>query len=886
VLGLTWLRGLVMRRAGRLAGTAGGVAIAVALLASIGTFLVSSKATMTKRAVDKAAIDWQVEGQPGADARALDTTVARYGGVRSAQPFEIATTSGLQATAGSTTQATGAGVVVGVPSGYRTTFPGVIRPLTGNADGVVVAQQTAANLHAAPGDMVTIARAGAGPLTVRVDGVVDLPVADSLFQKVGAPAGAQPQAPPDNIVILPAQQWYQAFDEAAATGGQVRHQLHLRLDHHLPADPAAAYAAVTGQARNLELKLAGSGLVGDNLGATLAGARQDALYAQVLFLFLGAPGAVLAGLLTAAVAGAGAERRRREQALLRTRGADRAQLVKLGLVEAVAVGTVGSVMGLAVAVGLGRVALHGANLTTTSTTAVVVDAMAAAVGLAIAGLSLALPAWRDARAATVVAGRRSAVRSREPRWMRYQLDLLLLVAAGAVFWVTSRNGYQLVLAVEGVPTISVSYWAFAGPALLWAGCGLLAWRLANLVLRRGRRALGSALRPLAGGLADTVAASMGRQRRLLAQGVALIALTATFAGSTAVFNATYQRQAEADAALSNGADITVTQSPGSNVGPERAAGLAKVAGVRSVEPIQHRFAYVGADLQDLFGVRPTSIVGATKLQSAYFQGGSARALMSQLAQRPDGILVSAETVKDFQLTRGDLVRLRLQDARTHQLLEVPFHYLGIAKEFPTAPKDSFLVANASYVAQRTGSTAVGAFLVDAGGTNLGAVANRVRAHVGTSATVTDIATSRKVVGSSLTAVDLAGLTRVELGFALLLAAAATGLVLWLGFAERRRSFAVASALGASSRQVAGFVWGEALFVGGAGLVGGAVGGWALSEMLVKVLTGVFDPPPSALAVPWRYLAVLTVLASVALAAAALAAVRAARRSPVQVLREA
>ena len=52
-----------------------------------------------------------------------------------------------------------------------------------------------------------------------------------------------------------------------------------------------------------------------------------------------------------------------------------------------------------------------------------------------------------------------------------------------VFWLTSRNGYKLVLAPEGTPSISVNYWALAGPALLWLGAGLFAWR------RRDRRDL-------------------------------------------------------------------------------------------------------------------------------------------------------------------------------------------------------------------------------------------------------------------------------------------------------------------------------------------------------------------------------------------------------------
>ena len=64
---------------------------------------------------------------------------------------------------------------------------------------------------------------------------------------------------------------------------------------------------MTGAAHNLEARSAGAAVVGNNLAAALDAARGDAAYAQVLFLFLGLPGAVLAGLLTATVAAAGAD---------------------------------------------------------------------------------------------------------------------------------------------------------------------------------------------------------------------------------------------------------------------------------------------------------------------------------------------------------------------------------------------------------------------------------------------------------------------------------------------------------------------------------------------------------------------------------------------------
>jgi len=65
--------------------------------------------------------------------------------------------------------------------------------------------------------------------------------------------------------------------------------------------------------------------------------------------------------------------------------------------------------------------------------------------------------------------------------------------------------------------------------------------------------------------------------------------------------------------------------------------------------------------------------------------------------------VSQETVNDFQLALGDTVNLRLQDATTHQYKAIPFTFVGVALEFPTAPKDSFLVANAAYIAAQTGT---------------------------------------------------------------------------------------------------------------------------------------------------------------------------------------
>jgi len=402
MVALTWLRGLVARRPGRLVSTALGVAVGVALIASIGAFLSSTNAKMTTRAIARVPVDWQIEVQRGADPARVQAQVVRFPGVTHALPVAFADTNGLQARTGGSVQRTGPGKVLGLPPGYARAFPGELRTLSGSGAGVLLAQQTAANLHAQPGDTVSIGGTHGG--RVKVDGIVDLPAADSLFQKVGAPPGAQAQAPPDNVILLPAALFHRLE-------GQGVTQVHALLDRRLPGSPSAAYSTVTGKALNLETRLAGAGLVGDNLRTALDQARQDALYAQLLFLFLGVPGAVIAGLVTAAIASAGAGRRRRDAALLRTRGASTRRLVALALAETALAAGLGIAVGLGAALLIGSAQFGAASFGAGTLAAVLWATGAALAGLAIAATAIALPAWRDARGLTVAGQRRQVGRA-------------------------------------------------------------------------------------------------------------------------------------------------------------------------------------------------------------------------------------------------------------------------------------------------------------------------------------------------------------------------------------------------------------------------------------------------------------------------------------------
>ncbi|WP_316157402.1 ABC transporter permease [Cupriavidus sp. BIC8F] len=879
-----WLSGLIKARGARLAGTAAGIAITVALLASLGAFLAQSTASMTRRAIASVPVDWQVQLVPGTAMPAVVAAMKGATAVAKLQTVGYAEVDGFEAQAGGTVQTTGKGKVLGLEASYAHDYPAQFRQLLGGLEGVLVAQQTAANLHVTVGDAVTILRVGLPPAELKVAGIVDLPNADSMFQAVGVPPGAAPQAPPDNVLLVPMRAWHRLFDpQAAIRPDSVRIQLHARLSHaSLSGDPQAALTAVRGAARNLEARIAGNGLVADNLAARLDAVRSDALYAKVLFLFLGAPGVFLSAFLTIAVMASGADRRRREQALLRIRGASTVQIMRLAAVEATCVGLCGALAGLILAALLSTTLLGADHV---DASAVRWGVWAAMAGMLLAHAALLATAWVDARQATVTVARMAIGRDRSGLWRRAGLDVILLALSALIFWKTWSTGYQVVLAPEGTPSASIDYPAFLAPVFLWLGLGLLTVRLCQAGLKRGRERLAKGLRPLAGALAGVVAAAISRQRRRLTQGIVLVALAFAFATSTAVFNATYHAQARIDAELTNGADVTVTgttQVPASLKLNE----LAGLAGVTAAQPMQHRLAYVGTDLQDLYGIDAMHIAAATRISDAYFQSRDASATLALLARTPDGILVSEETVRDFQLRLGDELNLRLQSAKDHQYHIVKFHFIGVVREFPTAPRDSFLVANASYVGRQTGTEAAEIVLLKTS-VNPAQVAFAARAMVVPfpGIRVTDVNQTQRLIGSSLTAVDLAGLTRLELGFAVVMVVGATGLILALGLADRRRTFAILSALGAKPRQLGAFLWCEALLLVLAGTTVGTFSGFALAWMLVKQLTGVFDPPPEVLTVPWAYLATVVVVALVSVTFAVIGATRETRVPAVQRMRE-
>jgi putative ABC transport system permease protein len=885
-LGIARLR----RRPGQTATQMVVLAAAVALLGAMILFIGHSLRTMTAAATRSVPLDLQGPVGDYGQARSLAGKIGKRPEVLQASATATAPFAGVSHSGGAGVTDAGSGAILAVPPSYLRhidTFRllrGGLRPGT-----VVLDQQLAATLRARVGDRVKI-RLGpnAPPRELKVGGVALVTAPDVLFQPLNPQLGPAPAQPPANVAIMPIGTFARTIGRqlpslaAAAPGAAsvpgaataVQWQVQAQLDPaSLGGSPGQAFSRA-GQIRNsIESSLPGKIQFVDNLSEGLETAAGDALYAEALFIMLAVPGALLAlGLVYLSALGT-VERDRRELALLRARGASRRQLLGMATVESALVGVPAGLLGAGIAFAAVSTVISG-SVGLDAARALTVIGVSLALAIA-GGFGARLATGLRSLSETVAAGRRSVQRERRPLWRRLYLDLFALALSGLIYWLTASTGFSAVVNPDSNPTLSLSIYMFFAPTLLWIGATLLLVRLRGGFLARFAGALrGAQGRP---GRRTFLLASASRRGAAINRGLIFIGLLLAFGVSLGVFAATYNQQAGVDAQLTLGADITATAPPGVTAKQGLAQRIAGVEGVAATSPVDHSYAYVGPDLQDTFGVEPESLAKATTLRDSYFIGGGAKTMMERLASRPDGILVSKETITDYSLKVGDLLRLRVLDHRSGKFRTVPFHVVGTVQEFPSAPRDSFMVANLSYLsrADRAGGPNV---VFARASEDPAAVAARVSAATrGSGVSVKDIRQQAVQTVSSITTVDLTGISRLEEAFTILLAAAAMWLFVNLVMSERRHEFATMAAVGASLRDVAAFIRSEAIAVLAAGIGLAALLGWLLAEMLVAMLQHVFDPPPDTLATPWGFLALLVGAALAGTLLAALLAARSLRR---------
>jgi putative ABC transport system permease protein len=881
---------VVGREPRRSAAAALGVTIGSALLVSVALFGTASGTTVTRRALTDVHVDAQAVLAVNADRAAATDVLTSDPAVLRAMPFDLVHFDTAGASVGGAATQTSTGVIVGISGGY-TAATGLFSvsqgaPRTGQ---VTISRDLATNLGITPGDRVTFSLVGGQTATLAVSGIVDLSGADLLLGPVDPSHRAAGANPPTNVAVtdLATADRLMGLVPAGATASvpgatlsgpagpaiasdepAVRREVQVQYQHELlPGNPAGAQAWLDSVRRRIERVAAGSFTLVDDASSTLGNIAGDLLWGQILFIFLALPGVGLALTLSRFAAESAADATRRHAALLRARGASRRELLAIFVGAAAISALGGAVLGSLVGIGAAYAAF-GSELSAAGGAVVLPIVGAVAASTLLATFAAAIPI-RSQLAGEVAAGRAQLERGRAPLWQRLYLDVLALLAAGAIYWLIGGTGVHPVLNAEGNPTVTLAVTAFLPAFLLWTGGTLLLLRIVARAAAHGGSLAGALRRPFGAG-GELAGHSLSVRAEAASRAIVLLALAVSFAASVLIFDATYRQQQRVDAELTLGADLRATPTV---VSDSTAVGAAAGPGVAAATPFVDRVVYVGSEAQDLLAIDPATLPAVTPLADSFFRDAGAAATISTLANQPDALLVSAETAKDYSLVLGDRIRIRIPDAHGN-LRQVDFRMAGVALEFPTAPKDAFLVANLAYVAAQTDNPAISYLLARQDSSS---ARSQLQQRLGNGWTVTDLSTTTAQLANSVTSVDLGALVGLDVAFALLIASLGVSLFLLAGLSERRRELATMRAVGASPSQMRATVAAEASAIGAVGIVIGLVTGGLVGLALLSILAGIFDPPASLPVVPPLALAGLLVAVGAGLVLAVLVGARAIGR---------
>lgn len=878
-----------------------GVALAVALFASVAAFVDGSAGLMTARALAPVPIDLQVAltaplAGTAPSVPALRSSIAATPGVAAVDPF-ASVDLGAGALRSGTTTSSGPTALFALDPRYLRDFP-LVRLTAGtmSAGGAVLSADAARSLGVASGGQVAVRIPGrAAPLDLTVSGIADLTAAGPLFAS-RSPDTQGEFAPVANVIIVdqatlggvvvPALRADAASATPALRTAPVV-ELHVRTDHapYAALDPAAALVRSQALRRTIERIAPGDTTVLDNVSDGLRSAGTDIVLAKILFLFLGIPGVLLAAYLAHYAAGLLAEAERRELATLRARGAGPADLIRGLAIETALIGALGAIAGLILAAVVHQL-LFGMPLPAGAGPATVAGSAALAVGAGI--LTTALALYLPRRIALV---REAAAERRElapagepPLWARARLDLVFIALAAAVQLVTSLAGGFKPTAAEG-QSVSLSFYTLLAPLFLWAGLTLLLVRVVLAIARRRRPAAGSAFGPIVRGLTRR---ALARRSRPFGAGLIALALAVAFGTSLALFITTYEQHQRSDARYVVGADLRVTPSLQASRALGDTAGLA-IPGVAAVTGVLQVDAKVGVDTRALAAIDPAAFGAIARPADAFFTPPGAGAAMAALAGDPTAILISDELAKTFNILPGDRVALRLPRA-DGTLVPLTFHAVGLFKNVPGFPQGVDLVAAQSGIVSATGRTAASFFLLataPAGDAATASVAARLRALPGAGQLL--IQTTAEAFNqdqSSLAALDLRGLGKIELTFTALMSAAAAGIFVTATILARRKEYVTLRALGLSATDLRRLLAGEAALLAAIGLAVGVLVGAAMATLFVQILAPLFVIPPALPALAGTGLLAIAALV-VAGTAGAIAGggIALGRLRPVEILRE-
>ncbi|KUN87906.1 ABC transporter [Streptomyces bungoensis] len=577
------------------------------------------------------------------------------------------------------------------------------------------------------------------------------------------------------------------------------------------------------------------------ISSSMSGMRQSLLVFAGIALFVGT--FIIANTFTMLVA-----QRTRELALLRAVGASRRQVTRSVLIEALVVGTVAGVTGLAAGVGIGaglRGLLGSFGASVPDGPLVVTPgtvATALAVGVVVTVLAAWLPGRRAAKIPPVAA--MSSVHAKAST-----KSLVLRNTLGALF---SAAGVAVVLAATSMDADSAQAPMGLGAVLLIIGVFVLTPLLSRPLVAAAAPVL--RLFGVSGKLARQN--SVRNPRRTAATASALMIGLTLITGMT-VMAGSLQTSIDKMASASIRADYVVSMANRSPLSPDVARKLAAADGVTASSPLRNGESRIGGETEFLTGVDGSAIGKLTDLK---VDDGSFTVAGTQ-------VVVDKDRAKSHGWKPGSRFTAHFEDGRARTLT--------VAGVYEGNDLISGIILDDAVLTPHLRDPADMQVMVRTSGGASGATKDRLEKVLGNNPAVR--VQDKQDISQDIAKMFTLMLNMVYglLGMAVIVAVLGVINTLAMSVFERSQEIGMLRAIGLDRRSVKRMVRLESLVIS---LFGGVLGiglgvffGWAAGELLgTKMAT-------YELVLPWGRMALFLLLAAVVGVLAALWPARRAAR---------
>jgi len=681
-------------------------------------------------------------------------------------------------------------------------------------------------------------------------------------------------APATALVQIRDVDWYeQQLGVVSYGGNSIGGEIRIYRDRLLdPYDLAASQRNLARLDRQIDEVLAPfqGHVTIDYVGNAISNFATTITIQRIIYLALSTPVLLLGVYLGAIGVDLGHAERRRELAVLKTRGATPRQLVGLLLVEASLGGAIAAIVGLVAGVGLSRLLLTFVSPFSTPTapryevvvltpSTVVIVTILSVTFMAITSIR---SARRTARIPIVETLRYYApgeARIQYRPWVDILLITLAVVTYGMVLYARTNPQDFFTFLIGALFFIVLPF----TPIFLIVGTTRLLTRATGRVYEWTARVC----KPFAKNLYYVISRNLRRNPRRSANVAVIIALGIAFGMFILVTFSSQLAYQERQVRSSVGADVALDAPPSNATFAANLSALPEVGGVTLLRTVPGSVPYCCAGV---YALDPATFFAVTNPEPWYFSGGGGAEAARQVLAIPGQVLVTEAYLRNAYLAVGD--RLRLEGSVYNGMnytgtVIVNTTIGGTVRGLPGTTYYGFGMPQTIY-----GSLDTMGPLLD-GQPYRGYGADRfliaLRANADWRAAKADIvalgASNVQVAAEQIEQLRsnpvfraFFGFIELEMAFMVVILTAGLGVILYAATLERDVELAAIRARGASGWQTAGLLIGEATSIMLIGLIVGtgigilaaylsttfiAAGPGTAGESLVPVL---FVLPPEAL----------------------------------------